>query len=503
MIGSEQAAPPRAATSPGAAPADPATPEAKASDRSLPYLIAGAFVLAAISVLVINWVPSSDPWAWIDWGQEITSSHISLSLAGGPSWKPFPVVFTTVFGLFGHAAPDMWLVIARTAGLLALLAVFRLGRRFGGGVLAGVIAVLALCFVQDALFYFARGASEPIVAALTLWAIDRHLNGQPRFTYVLMFLATMNRPEFSAFLGLYAIYLWLRVPGARPLAVAGLVLVPVAWLLAPYVISGNAFQAGNAALGGTGSPGGAIPELRSASPLLTVPTLVFAAAGLAFAYVRKETALLWLAAGAFLWAIMVALMTQVAYGLPRYLLPGGMVVCVLAGVGFARLVQMAGEKLPRPRVRGVALTSVLAGVALAALTLPWSIPRVHGLMRAGGQANSAALYQKRLFTAVDRVGGRLTVLPCRSSVVAVNHSLASALAWKLQVPERRVHAVMSSTGYVFAAPRNRNTGSRPRIRRPATRSVQVVLALPPWTVALVRRLGAVGPPRCKPGDRSI
>ena len=103
MIGSEQAAPPRAAASPGAAPADTAPPEAKASDRSLPYLIAGAFVLAVISVLVINWVPSSDPWAWIDWGQEITSSHISLSLAGGPSWKPFPVVFTTVFGLFGHA----------------------------------------------------------------------------------------------------------------------------------------------------------------------------------------------------------------------------------------------------------------------------------------------------------------------------------------------------------------------------------------------------------------
>jgi hypothetical protein len=501
MIGSEQAAPARAAATPEAAPANPQSPHVKPSDRSLPYLIAGAFALALISVLVIDWVPSSDPWAWIDWGQEISSSHISLSLAGGPSWKPFPVVFTTVFGLFGHAAPDMWLVVARTAGLLALLAAFRLGRRFGG-VLAGVVAVLALCFVQDALFYFARGASEPIVAALTLWAIDRHLNGKPRFTYVLMFLAAMNRPEFSAFLFLYAVYLWLLVPGARPLAVAGLVLVPVAWLLAPYVISGNAFQAGNAALGGTGSPGGAIPELRSASPLLTVPTLVFAAVGLGFAYVRREMTLLWLAAGAALWAVMVALITQVAYGLPRYLLPGGMVACVLAGVGFARLVELAGSRLPRPRVGGVAAASALACVALLALTLPWSIPRVHGLIRAGGQANSAALYQKRLFTAVDRLGGRVAVLPCRSSAVAVNHSLASALAWKLQVPERRVHAVVSSTGYVFNAPRNRNTGSKPRIKHRAARSVQVVLTLQPWSVALVRRLGEVGPPRCKPGDRT-
>jgi hypothetical protein len=84
----------------------------------------------------------------------------------------------------------------------------------------------------------------------------------------------------------------------------------------------------------------------------------------------------------------------------------------------------------------------------------------------------------------------------------VNHSLASALAWKLQVPERRVHAVVSSTGYVFNAPRNRNTGSKPRIKHRAARSVQVVLTLQPWSVALVRRLGEVGPPRCKPGDRA-
>ena len=221
MIGSEEATRP---SERGASPVPPAAAAAERGwlkDTSIPYLVAGAFVLALISVLLIDWVPSSDPWAWLDWGQEITSSHISLSLSGGPSWKPFPVVFTTVFSLFGHAAPDMWLVVTRTAGLLAIIAMFRLGRRFGG-IVAGVVAVIALCFVQDALFYFARGASEPVVAATTLWAIDRHLAGSPRIAYVLLFLATMNRPEFSAFLGLYAIYLWLRVPGSRPLVATGI-----------------------------------------------------------------------------------------------------------------------------------------------------------------------------------------------------------------------------------------------------------------------------------------
>jgi hypothetical protein len=134
--------------------------------------------------------------------------------------------------------------------------------------------------------------------------------------------------------------------------------------------------------------------------------------------------------------------------------------------------------------------------------LPWSIRQVNGLIRAGGQANSAAVYQKHLFTAVDRLGGRTTVLPCRSSVVAVNHSLASALAWKLQVPERRVRGGIGGTGYVFVTDRNRNTGNKPKIRDAASKSVRDVLREPPWRVLLVRRLGSVGPPRCKPGTRT-
>lgn len=499
MIGSEQAARPSESGASTASPT-PASPRSRRlNDPSIPYLILGAFVLALISVLLIDWVPSSDPWAWIDWGQEISSSHISLSLAGGPSWKPFPVVFTTIFGFFGNAAPDMWLVITRTAGLLAIVGMFRLGRRFGG-ILAGVVAVIALCFVQDALFYFARGASEPVVAALTVWAIDRHLAGSKRVTYVLLFLATMNRPEFSAFLGLYAIYLWLTEPDTRVLVAVGIVLVPVAWLLAPYIISGNAFQAGSAALGGTGSPGGAIPELRSSVRLLSVPALVLAAIALAFAYARREMALLWLAAGALLWALMVAVITQVAYGLPRYLLPAGMVVCVLAGVGVARIAEFVGERVGGPRVGSVRISYVLTAVLVCALTLPWSITRVDKIAVQGGQANSAALYQHRLFTAVDRLGGRRVIMPCRTSQAAVNHTLASALAWKLQVPERRVHPTMRGTGYVFSAPRNRNTGSKPPIAH--HRSVQVVLTLPPWRVSLVRYLGVSGPIRCPAGQRT-
>src|SRR5437868_6271241 len=91
-------------------------------------VVAGCLLLGALSVVVLSWVPSSDPWAWIDWGQEISSPTISFGLVGGPSWKPFPAFFTTVFALFGGAAPSMWLIVTRTAALLAIVAAFRLGK---------------------------------------------------------------------------------------------------------------------------------------------------------------------------------------------------------------------------------------------------------------------------------------------------------------------------------------------------------------------------------------
>ena len=58
-------------------------------------------VLAAISAAVLPTVPSYDPWAWISWGREVTDPHLSFAISGGPSWKPLPVMFTTIWGLFG------------------------------------------------------------------------------------------------------------------------------------------------------------------------------------------------------------------------------------------------------------------------------------------------------------------------------------------------------------------------------------------------------------------
>jgi hypothetical protein len=456
-------------------------------------IIAGCLLAAILSVLVLSWVPSSDPFAWIDWGQEIASSKVSLTISGGPSWKPFPVLFTSIFGLFGGAAPDLWLIVARTAGLLALFAAFRLGRRFGRPV-AGILAAIALLLTQDWLHFMASGASEPIAIALLLWAIDRQLSGSPRVGYVLSCLAALNRPEFTLFVGLYAIYLWLRVPNARVLAVAGLLVIPFAWLVPPWLNVGDALQASHAALGGKGSPGSGVAELRSSSHLLLPTTIVLAAIGAVLAAWRRERTLLWLAGLALAFALVEAFETQVAYGLPRYLLPAGAIACVLAGVAVVWIAELAG----RSRGRWVALA---AGALVIAATLPWTVPRSATLGDQVREANLAGRLQSQLFLAVRHAGGGRVVLPCRHSIVAVNHTMASALAWKLEIPLTRSRGVMRATGVVFTTPRQTPTGSPPKIEYPRARRIQLIAIAPPWRVLRVTGRTASSAPRCGPHDR--
>ncbi|MGB0094102.1 MAG: hypothetical protein WBP81_16410, partial [Solirubrobacteraceae bacterium] len=97
----------------------------------MPFLTAAVpcFALAALSAAVLPTVPSYDPWSWIVWGREVFDPHLSFTVAGGPSWKPLPVMFTAIFGLFGGAAPTLWVIAARAGGLLALVGAWRLAAR--------------------------------------------------------------------------------------------------------------------------------------------------------------------------------------------------------------------------------------------------------------------------------------------------------------------------------------------------------------------------------------
>ena len=233
--------------------------------------------LAALSLLGPS-EPTYDPWAWIIWGRQIT--ELDLNTTSGPSWKPLPILFTTPFALFGDdAAPNLWLVIARAGGLLAIAMAYRLGSRLGGRA-AGVIAGAALLLADEFVRNFARGNSEGLLVALCLLAIERHLDGRRTDAFLLGFAAALLRPEVWPFFGLYGLWLaWTEPRRARARASASSRSTAFLWFAPEYWGSGDWLRAANRAH--QPNPDSAafadrpfIEVFRRSAPILAVPVLL-------------------------------------------------------------------------------------------------------------------------------------------------------------------------------------------------------------------------------------
>src|SRR3954463_15143075 len=102
--------------------------------RVRPAIAVGAacLALAALSLL-LSWRPTYDPWAWLVFGREVSDPHLGVSKLAHTGWKPLAVLFTVPFGLFGSAAPFLWMIVPRAAGLASLALAYRLGSRSAGG----------------------------------------------------------------------------------------------------------------------------------------------------------------------------------------------------------------------------------------------------------------------------------------------------------------------------------------------------------------------------------
>jgi hypothetical protein len=353
-------------------------------------VVAGCLAAAGLSLL-IAWPPGADAWAWLIWGREVV--HLDLSTTGGPSWKPLTVAGTTVLGLFGGAAPGLWLILVRAAALgslvLAGAVVARLARGAGraavlaGGVLAAAGIALAPGFLNAA----AQGYSEPLVVLLLLAAVERALADRWRAAWILAWGVALARPESWPFLGLFALWLWVRRPEERVWVVALLVSLPVLWYVPDWIGAGDPFYGGRRARSG-GTVGIDLTVQRHAleRALASVALPLWLLAAAAVGIERRRTALL--AAGAVVWMAGVVVMTALGYlGIERFFLPPAAMVCVLGGAGLALL----GDRMGTVPFRSA------AAVALA-LVLVIRVPDLDGETR--GLARVDAL-QKALPGAID------------------------------------------------------------------------------------------------------
>jgi MFS family permease len=443
--------------------------------RVYALLAAAALALGALSLLYPS-TPTYDPWAWIIWGREIV--HIDLQTTGGPSWKPLPVLFTMVFSLFGGAAPDLWLMVARGGAILAVMFAFRLAARLTGrwgvpAVTAGVVGAVALIISSQFVRTMSLGNSEGLLVAATLWGIERHLDGKYRQAFVLGFVAALLRPEVWPFLGLYGAWLWLIDRKALWLILSGFILIPVLWFLPELWGSGNLMRAADRAKQpNPNSPAFArhpfVKVIQDTWPLVITPVKAAAAFALVLAAIdwvrkRRQGAVLAIGLLAIAWIVLIAGMTQAGFsGNPRYIILGTSMLAVIGGVGFGRVVQFVGDAVgSRFGARGTVAAGGLAFVLLALATAHWAAPRFRNFDDLDRALRYQAELRHDLGDALAKAGGASAYRSC-GHATAGKFSVP-LVAWYLHEHTLDVGLFPTPQGVIVAA---RTTNNRRLIPQP-------------------------------------
>jgi hypothetical protein len=398
--------------------------------------VATALVLAAASLL-FHFFPVYDPWAWLVWGRELLQGNFET--AAGPSWKPLPVLICAPLSLFGDAAPNAWLLIARSGWICAPLLAGLLAARLSGEQtgrwrwVAAVIAAGSVALTGDSftppLRQFTGGLSEPLLVALILGAVWAALDERPGWVLSLGTAAALLRPEVWPFLALWAYFASKDHPRLRAPAVAAAVLIPIAWFVPDIIGAGTPLQGGETAraggiefLDGLAVLGRAIAAPLAACwiglALLWRGDFVnqwFAKSPSAVA--DRPLAILLIGAGA--WILLVALMAIAGFaGLPRFLAPATAIVAILGSIGIARAAAANSRLL-------ITATLLLAvgGFAWRAAQLPGDLDEV--------QRQTTSI--EDLFDLVDKAGPT-TLLSCHNKVSITQVRQQTALAWKLEEP---------------------------------------------------------------------
>ncbi len=453
-----------------------------------------SLAVAALSLLVVAPAPSYDPWAWLGWGDQLGVGQ--LSTVEGPSFKPLPVAVCALLAPLGPAAVWLWVGLARTGAVLAVVLAYRAARRLappvlasmsprgwdsqtqeqaggfpvaGGSPVAGGLAALGVVLCGRYLELAAVGLSEGLLLALALAGAEAWRSGRPRWSLACAVAAGLVRVETWPFLVAAAVAAWRRRPQDRVLLLAAGLVVPLAWIVPEVVGSGQALRsATRARMAVPGQPGEAdFPVLASLGVALALPLWplwagVVLAGGTAWRERDRRSGLLLVPAGVGLaWIAIVAAMARAGFsGEPRYALPGAALVAVSGAAG---LVVALRRVAPAPRLAGVLAALVVTAAAL---------PRVGDVAAIrSGQAYQWRL-QADLAAAVSRVGGAEEILACGQPYVGPLRG--TLLAHHLGVPRQVVEPdrVPQPPGLVFRSalhPGEVSTPAVPPAFRPVAR----------------------------------
>jgi len=442
--------------------------------------------------LLLPYTLSGDEWCWLIWGREV--GRLALDTTACTVWKPLPVLFTTVISPAGDAAPMLWLLLVRTSWLLALVLAYRVGTRLGGRP-AGLVAALGLLLIPnpnaDWISYFRHGSSEPLIVALILAAVDRHLAAHRLQALGLAGLAALGRPEAWVIVLAYGVLVWRTDPGRRLATVAVVAAVPLVWLggglwggrgplsaghKPPVTVANRPERAGapRAArprtysdkrpvapgVGSARQPRGlryvaawplfaGLAVAVTASQLVVLPIALLALAALIRAVLglrrngrSTDRVTAFLGAGVVGWIAVQVTAAVLGFPVtPRFLFGPAAVISVLGAIGLVET-----DRALRGKVR-VGVT-----VGLVALIVAFAIPRVQALPAHLEGADARGDWPS-VIAALRRAKGQGVLRRCGNTIYAVDirGKRAREIAWRLDLPMRAVHRVPSGARVIKPA----------------------------------------------------
>lgn len=411
--------------------------------RPLAWMVAVAFCLggAACVGLFFYARPSYDAMGWMVWGRQIL--HWNLNTYGQPAWKPLPLIVTLPAALTGHRLQLwLWTLTACGAGVGAPLMAGRLayrlsprdGRRVGrlAPWLAAVIAAVTVASMADYFKVVLQANSDPLVVLLLLAALDRVLSRRYGWALSLFWLAALGLPQAWPFLGLYAMFLLIRVPGLRLWAVLALVLIPAAWFIVPGLTSSSWFSPGTQALQSVSAIHGdkliAVPNrLRT----LTGSAMQWEILGsLLLVLLRRNRGAMLLAGAGIMWtAVEIGLALHGWSASQRFLMEGGACLAVVGGVGAAHAVTWRPWRAWRVLdLRWAGAVAVLAVIALSISFLS-ATTKTDRVLVASHRIDVVRLDRLSQLVAMD--GGARAIRSCGQPNSGIGTQ--SILAWELDM----------------------------------------------------------------------
>jgi hypothetical protein len=217
-------------------------PSASLTRRGPAVALALLIVAVTVGTFVYPTYPNYDSYYSLLWGRDLLHLHVpAFDVYRAPTEHPLSIVFSMALALLGRGG-DRVMVLFTMASLIVLaVGMYRLGRA-AFTPLVGVVAGALLVTRFDFPFLAARAYIDIPYLAFVIWAaaleVERPRRGMP--VLVLLFLASLMRPEAWLLAGMYVLWIGWRAPWPDRIRYAAIAAAgPLIWIAVDTAVTGH------------------------------------------------------------------------------------------------------------------------------------------------------------------------------------------------------------------------------------------------------------------------